>query len=135
MAAFYNDLLGLQQALVYSSVGIAGLASVFLGFGMVVSGISLGLGYRIKRLALQTLGAVSVVLILHALSISVFGGQTPLAVLLGFYGLIALLISHGVLLLLFGPAVGNAVVTKLLTTFILFILGLVFASYFGLLTP
>ena len=125
-------LIDFQIALVQASVSIAVLGVALLGLSMILTVSAPTFAYRLKRLSLQTLGAVLAILILHGLSINYWGGAVPPAVLIGVYGVISLMLFQGLLNLLFGPIVGNSVTAQLLKTLILAIVGLAFASYAGL---
>lgn len=128
----FEALYQLQEQLVLASTTIAALGVVLLGFSMVVMGSAPVFAYRVRRLGLQILGAVLVILAMHAVAVDVYDGRVPIAWLLVIYGIIGLMILQGLLNLLFGPNVGNSVVSRLLGTLIIAALGLAFAAYSGL---
>ena len=128
----FQTLIDFQIALVQASRAIAGLGVVLLGLGIVISSSAPVFSYRLKRLGLQILGAVFLVLFLHFMATTYWGGRTPPVVLIGVYGIIALMILQGALNLFFGPTVGNSVTAQLLKTLILVIVGLSLAAYAGL---
>lgn len=132
MSAVFDNLLRFQETLVYLALAMVPVAGVLIGFGLIVATSAPVFGYRLQRLGLQLLGAILLVLLGHAIAIGTFGADVPVVVILLIYGVAGLLVLHPALNLFFGPKVGNAATTKLLTSLILLVLGVVFVDYLGL---
>ena len=125
-------LFAFQADLVVSLPAVAALGGILVGFGTVVSGVSATAGYRFQRLGLQVMGASFLVILSHGILVEVYGAEVPLPVLLLLYGVTALILLQGLLNLLFGPTVGNRVVSSLLTSLLISIAYLIFRPFAAL---
>ncbi len=122
MEPLISALIDFQTALVAALLHVLALAVALVGLGMVSASVAPSFAYRVKRLGLQTIGACLVVIAAHAIMIEVYGPDVPPALLVGFYAITAVLLLHGLLNLVFGPAVGNSVIATLLSSLILALL-------------
>lgn len=124
MDSLTASLLDFQIALVAAIYDVTALGILLIGFGFVVGGATPVLGYRIRRLGLQLIGACLIVLIVHAVLIEVYDVEVPLGALIMVYAVAGLLLLQGMLNLLFGPSVGNRVVASLISSLLLSLLAL-----------
>jgi hypothetical protein len=119
-----NDFFIFQTALLGVWKYLIVLALIFIGFGVMLS--SSVFGARLKRLGLQIIGSLLFVYVVHAIAVIYFGNDVPELLIYGIYGIVGLLLLQSLVSLLFGPKVSSSLITKLLSTLILFLLGLAF---------
>lgn len=119
-------LIDFQMLLVTVLLEATGLGVAFIGLGTIVGHVAPVFGYSLKRLGLQIVGACLVLVASHAILLEVYGVAIPAHVLIAIYAIIALMLLQGLLNLLFGPTVGNAVVASLLGSLTVWIVYLIF---------